>query len=59
MTHPIFEKYNSLTPWGRFKRLIRGIVGIPFIIMMIGCTVLFLVVELGNYTLDIIVDGEK
>lgn len=52
--HPIFKKYNSLTMWGRTKRLVRGLAGLIFVPMMLGGTLIFLLVELGNYTLDIV-----
>ena len=54
--HPIFEKFNSLTMWGRTKRLMRGIIGLLFVPVFFFGTIMFLLVELGNYTLDILVE---
>jgi len=57
--HPIFDKYNSLSFWGRAKRMIKGLIGLMFLIPFFCMTVFFLLMELGNYIWDIVFGEHK
>jgi len=58
MTRSFFKRYDG-TPWHRFKLLIRGIVGIIFCIPLAFMTGFYVLLEIGNRTMDIILCGEQ
>jgi len=52
--HPIFDKYNRLNFLGRTKRMIKGLIGLVFVVPLFCMSVFFLLMELGNYIWDIV-----
>lgn len=52
-----FKRYEG-TPWHRFKLLIRGIVGLILCFPLLFMTLFYLLLELGNKTMDVILGGE-
>jgi len=54
----VFERYKG-SPWHRTKLLVRGIIGLIFCIPLAFMTLFLLLLELGNRTYDIIIEGEE
>jgi len=54
----MFERYKG-TPWHRIKLLLRGVLGLIICFPLAFMTLFYLLLELGNRTMDIILDGEK
>ena len=53
-----FKRYEG-SPWHRLKLLVRGIIGIIFCVPLAFMTGFYVLLEIGNRTMDIILGGEK
>lgn len=54
----MFERYKG-SPWHRTKLLLRGILGLILCIPLTLMTLFYLLLELGNRTYDIMIEGKE